>query len=96
VVFALGGAYDVDDALEDVEHLGIVERAWIDSADVVEDLLLALGLVDGKGAIALELADSAGCLSPLADEADELLVQFIDFLTPVGDLHVDSSLQIDF
>src|SRR5439155_15407743 len=93
---ALEGAHDVDDALVDVEQLGVIEGAGVGAADVIEDLLLALGLVDGEGGGALELSDGSGRLCALVDEADDLLIELVDFLTPVADLHSLTSLQVPF
>src|SRR5205807_2120044 len=43
--------------------------------------------VDGKAGGTLETADLVSSLGPLAQEFHQALVEFVNFLTPVGDVH---------
>ena len=89
---ALERAHDVHNALIEVLHLRSCERARVDLANVFEDGLLALRLVDGRGALLLELANGDCSSSAFGEQEDDLLVQLIDLLAPVGDFHVSSSI----
>src|SRR5205823_1112418 len=58
--FALGAASFVNDALEEAANGGIGERAGIDTLGVLEDLALAVGLIEREIFGLLDFTDFEG------------------------------------
>jgi len=77
----------VDNALIHMLNLGVVQRARVSGANMVEDSLLTLRLIDWKTGCFLKLANRLRSLCTLVDESNNLLIQFINLLPPVGDFH---------
>src|SRR6185437_12245458 len=76
-------AHDVDNAFEDMLNLAIRQRALIGLLHALEHMLLALGFVNGKIGVVLQLADLPRCRSSLIDQLYQFEIQLIDFLTPI-------------
>src|ERR1035441_206767 len=58
---------------------------------MVEDRLLPPRLIYRQLRLALQLADRLRRLCALADELHNLLIQFVNLVSPVGDVHAASS-----
>src|SRR5438270_7413207 len=54
---------------------------------MIQNGAFAIRFVDGKAGGTLETADLVSSLGPLAQEFHQALVEFVNFLTPVGDVH---------
>src|ERR1039457_5531367 len=63
---------------------------------MVEDRLLPPRLIYRQLRLALQLAYGLRRLCALADELHNLLIQFVDLLSPVGDVHAASSLRSEY
>jgi hypothetical protein len=59
----------------------------IEALHLLEHYPLAVGLVNRHARFSLQPADLARSLSALIQQFDELSVEFIDFLSPVSDVH---------
>jgi hypothetical protein len=74
----------VDDSFEQAADRLRPERALArDLAHVLQDLLLALGLIDLDAELLFQLADFAGAARPLVEKAHQHLVDAIDVLPEV-------------
>ena len=81
--FALGAAGFVDDALEEAANGGIGERAGIDTLGVLEDLALAVRLIERKIFGLLDFTDFEGTAGTLIEQLDEFAIDFIDLAAPI-------------
>src|SRR5215213_6084022 len=84
----------VQDDLEDVPHRGVVDRTGVALDHALQNLLLALRVVDGGADLGLERHDLLHDARPLAQRLDELpvdlihpLPEFPDFLLCLGIRH---------
>src|SRR3954471_4485448 len=75
LVTALQRSHHIDNSLVDVQHLALRQLAGIDAPNMVEDGLLASGLIDRQRRLLLEFADGLGRLRTLTDELNDLLIQ---------------------
>src|SRR4051812_13048662 len=78
IALLLDGAHDIDDAFVDVDDLCVRKRSRIGAANVLEDILFPLGLVDGKAALLLKLADGLCGFRAVIDKANDLLIELVD------------------
>src|SRR5207248_10894452 len=62
-------------------------RAGIDALGVFEDFALTVRLVERKIFSFLDFTDFESTTRTLVEQIDELAVDFIDFATPVRDVH---------
>src|ERR1700733_14243514 len=81
------GPHYVDNPLIHVQQLCVVQWSRIDRANVVEDSLLPLWLIDRKIGCSLKFADRLRRFCALADESNNLFIQLINLLSPIGDIH---------
>ena len=72
-------------------ELGIRQRPRIRDTYAVEDILLPARLIHWKISRLLELSNRTRSRSTLADETNNLNIQLINLLSPVGDVHPVSS-----
>jgi hypothetical protein len=80
----------IDDSLEQSPHSEPIERAVIDTRDVGDDFSLAIGRVDRKSQLALYPSEFDGALRASVEQRNQLLIQPIDFVSPIVYVHSDS------
>src|ERR1700722_18301881 len=74
-----------------MEQLGVGQRSWIRLANAVEDFLLAARLIDWQIRGLLKLSNRTCSFCTSVDESNDLDVQLVNLLSPVGDIHLFSS-----
>jgi len=80
----------VDDSLEQPPHRESIERPVIDTGNVRDDFSLAIGRVDRKPQLAFYSPEFDGALRPSVEQRNQLLIQPIDFVSPIVYVHSDS------
>jgi hypothetical protein len=74
-----------------MQQLGIRQGPGIRRTYTIEDILLPPWLIHGKIRRTFKLSNRARSRGTLADEANDLNIQLINLLSPIGDLHPVSS-----
>src|SRR5215212_1369549 len=75
----------MQDELEDIPHRGVVDRTGVALDHPLQDLLLALRVVDGGSYLRLEIHDLLHDPRPLAQRKDELPVNLVHPLSELPD-----------
>jgi hypothetical protein len=74
-----------------VKQFGIRQRTCIRGAYMIEDSLLTLRLIHRQLARLFEFANRTRSLSTPINKANDLYIQLINLLSPVGDIHAVAS-----
>src|ERR1700743_1520874 len=81
--FAFGAARFVDDALEEAANRGVGQRAGIFALRVLDYFAFAIGLIQRKISLLLDLSDLERAMRTLVEQLHEFTVDLIDAATPV-------------
>src|SRR5580692_7551873 len=74
-----------------MEQLSVGQRSRIRLENAVEDLLLAARFIDRQICGLLKLSNRTCSFRTFVDEPNDLDIQLINLLSPVGDIHLFSS-----
>ena len=84
--------HDVHDSFIDLHQVTMLQRASVLLSHLLQHDALAVRFVDGHAGLALEATDFLSGLRALVQDFDQLLVDLVDFLAPVSDIHALASV----
>ena len=83
----LDAAHYVHDSFVDLREIAFRQRTGVAALHIGDHLALAFGFVNRQAGVAFQPPNFDGSRSALVEERRQFAVQFVDFLTPVGNVH---------